>query len=166
MNLRNNKGYTGIDISVAMIIILIFIPTIFGIVYNMQKTRARTERQVVAVNIATDILEIVKSLNYENVDVSEEGELNNLLKQRYTLSSYNSNIDTQEEKFSQYSYYTFVGTNNEHYRIQVGILNHFPEGEENTDGTGYVKQVKVIVTYPVGNTTKNINISTVVKNEN
>ncbi len=166
MNLRNNKGYTGIDISVAMIIILIFIPTIFGIVYNMQKTRARTERQVVAVNIATDILEIVKSLNYENVDVSEDGELNNLLKQRYTLSSYNSNIDSQEENFSQYSYYTLIGTNNEHYRIQVGILKHVPEGEENIDTAGYVKQVKVIVTYPVGNTTKNINISTVVKNEN
>ena len=166
MNLRNNKGYTGIDISVAMIIILIFIPTIFGIVYNMQKTRARTERHVVAVNIATDILEIVKSLNYENVDVSEDGELNNLLKKIYTLSSYNSNIDTQEENFSQYSYYTFVGTNNEHYRIQVGILKYFPEEEENIDSSGYVKQVKVIVTYPVGNTTKNINISTVVKNEN
>ena len=34
MNLRNNKGYTGIDIAIAMIIILIFVPTIFGIVYK------------------------------------------------------------------------------------------------------------------------------------
>ena len=43
MNLRNNKGYTGVDISVAMIIILIFIPTIFAVVNSIRPALVVTD---------------------------------------------------------------------------------------------------------------------------
>ena len=42
-NLRKNNGFAGIDISISMIIILIFIPTIFGIVYNIGKINAEVK---------------------------------------------------------------------------------------------------------------------------
>ena len=165
MNLKNNKGYTGIDISVAMIIILIFVPTIFGIVYNLQKTRARTEREASAINIATDILEIAKSLNYEEINLSD-GTFKTSLDSIYTSSNYNSNIDISEEDYT-YVYYTYADDeNNVHYRIQVGVLIYFPESETNPSTDGLIKQVKAIVTYPIGNTTKSINISTVLQNNN
>ncbi len=162
INLRNNKGYTGIDISIAMIIILIFIPTIFGIVYNMQKYRTRTEREASALNIATDILELAKSLDYSNINFEDTGVLKEILNTKYSQSEVNSSIDINEDGYV-YDYYTTIGTNNEHYRIQIGILKYFPENVvENNDG--FVKKVKVIVTYPIGNSTKSINISTVLKN--
>ena len=165
MNLRNNKGYTGIDISVAMIIILIFVPTIFGFVYNIQKTKARTERETNAVNIATDVLEVAKSLNYQDISFEDTSDFKNMINNKYTNTDNNSSIDISENGYT-YEYFTTTGKNNEHYRIQVGILKYFPENEENTDTEGYVKQVKVIVTYPVGNTTKSINISTIIQNKN
>lgn len=51
MDLRKNQGFTGVDISISMIIILIFIPTIFGMVYNIQKTNQSVNRKSTAVGI-------------------------------------------------------------------------------------------------------------------
>ena len=53
--LKKNNGFAGIDISISMIIILIFIPTIFGIVYNVGKTNAEVKRKTKAISIAHDI---------------------------------------------------------------------------------------------------------------
>ena len=67
---KKNSGFAGIDISISMIIILIFIPTIFGIVYNIQKINADVKRKSTAVNIATNVLEIVKSEAYSDITAS------------------------------------------------------------------------------------------------
>ena len=71
INLKENKGFAGIDISISMIIILIFIPTIFGIVYNIGKANAEVKRKSTATSIASDVLEIIKSENYVDVDVQK-----------------------------------------------------------------------------------------------
>ena len=165
MNFKSNKGYTGIDISVAMIIILIFIPTTFGIVYSLQRTRARTEREATAINIATDILEIAKSLNYSDIVLSNSNDsaFKTRLESRYTSATFNGTLDALESNYD-YAYYTYADVNNKHYRIQVGVLKYYPDGEENTEDIDFVKRVKVNVTYPVGNSTKSIDISTVLQN--
>jgi hypothetical protein len=51
MNFRKNQGFAGVDISISVIIILIFIPTIFGIVYNIGKTNGDLKRKSKAVDI-------------------------------------------------------------------------------------------------------------------
>ncbi len=51
MNLRNNNGFTGIDIAIAVIIILIFIPTVFGITYNIHKTNRAIDAETEATSI-------------------------------------------------------------------------------------------------------------------
>ena len=153
--LRSNKGYTGIDISIAMIIILIFVPTIFGIVYNLQKSRIKTEREATAVNIAVDILEIARSLNYNDLNLTE-GEFKTILDNKYEVSSQNSNTEND-------AYYTFISDKDNRYKIQVSVLKYTPENISNTDD--FVKQVKVIVTYPIENTTNSIDISTVIQNK-
>lgn len=142
MKLKNNKGYTGIDSSIAIIIILIFVPTIFGIVYNLQNTRARTERKVTALNIATDILEIVRSLDYSDINLEYNGTLKNSLNNKYTTSDYNSSIDSSEEGYA-YTYYTHEGENNVHYRIQLGILKYVPENVIDTTTDGFLKKLKL-----------------------
>ena len=157
MNFKNNKGYTGIDISIAMIIILIFIPTIFGIVYNLQKTRARTERKAVAINIATDVLEIAKSLNYSEVFISNENsEFKTLLNNKYSSLEISNNTVN----------FNYSDVNNIHYKIQVTVSNYYPADIEVQDQNDLVKQITVEVMYPVGNSTKSINISTVLQNKN
>ena len=157
MNFKSNKGYTGIDISIAMIIILIFIPTIFGIVYNLQKARARTEREAVAINIATDVLEIAKSLNYSEVSISNENsEFKTLLNNKYSnLQNSNNTVNCN-----------YSDVNNIHYKIQVTVSNYYPADIEVQDQNDLVKQITAEVMYPVGNSTKSINISTVLQNKN
>lgn len=157
MNFKSNKGYTGIDISIAMIIILIFIPTIFGIVYNLQKARARTEREAIAINIATDVLEIAKSLNYSEVFISNENsEFKTLLNNKYSnLQNSNNTVNCN-----------YSDVNNIHYKIQVTVSNYYPADIEVQDQNDLVKQITAEVMYPVGNSTKSINISTVLQNKN
>lgn len=157
MNFKSNKGYTGIDISIAMIIILVFIPTIFGIVYNLQKIRSRTERETIAVNIATDVLEIAKSLNYSEVFISNENsEFKTILNNKY------SNLEISNNTVNC----NYSDVNNIHYKIQVTVSNYYPADIEVQDQNDLVKQITAEVMYPVGNSTKSINISTVLQNKN
>ena len=157
MNLRNNKGYTGIDISVAMIIILIFIPTTFGIVYNMQKTRVRSERVANCINVATDVLELAKNMDYSEVIISENSEFIRNLNNNYLDLQILENTDNIVNC-------SYIDNSNVHYKIEVSITNQYPSEIQESEKRDYVKKITVTVTYPVGNTTKSINISTVLKN--
>lgn len=135
MNLKNNKGYTGVDISIAMIIIMIFIPTLLAISYSIQKTSNEVKRKAEAVFIATEILESTKGMSFENLDNMEEEE----------------NISLLEEKYSK----------DVSYDINIEVENYYPEEVNEEDREDLVKKIKVIVTYPTGNKTKSIDISTV-----
>ena len=94
---KKNSGFAGIDISISMIIILIFIPTIFGIVYNIQKINADVKRKSTAVNIATNVLEIVKSEAYSDITASGN-KLNTDIKKKYEASTY-KNTDREENGY-------------------------------------------------------------------
>ncbi len=155
MNLKNSKGYTGVDISVAMIIILIFIPTIFGVIYNIQKTNSHVERESEAVRIATDIIENAKSFDYNDLTITRLYQ--ELISGNYNTSTYTINGQIGDN----YRYLSKTGSKNEHYQIQVYLENYYPEGVTQED---LVKKIKVTVIYPTGNITKTIDISTLIIN--
>lgn len=138
MNLKKNKGYAGIDISISIIIILIFIPTIFAITYNIQALNSETQREGIALNIATAILEKAKAIGYENVSVNG--------------ISYGT-IDHE-------GVYYHIGPNKEHYKIEISVSNYYPEGTVDSEKKDLIKKVNAKVTYPVGNTEKKVEIST------
>lgn len=152
-NFAKNNGFAGIDISISMIIILIFIPTIFGIVYNIGKINAEVKRKTAAINIATNVLEIIKMEDYSNLNI-QNSTLNEDLSTKYEKSTY-TNTEKEETGYS-YVYYKTEGSKNEHYQIQIGIKNYYPSDIDKLD---YVKQVKVRVFYPYGNSVKDIDIS-------
>ena len=158
--LKKNKGFTGIDISISVIIILIFIPTIFGIVYNIQKTNESVQRKTNAVGIATNIIEIIKKESYDDISENESGKLNQDLLNKYAKSTSNSEI-TEDEGYNGFLYYSCVGEKNEHYVIQVGIKNYYPSETEKED---LIKQINVKVFYPYGSKLKNVEIGTVAEN--
>ena len=135
MNLKNNKGYTGVDISIAMIIIMIFIPTLFGISYSVQKTSSEVKRKSEAIAIATDIIESAKTVSYNSLD-------------NLSAESYISSLETKYSK-------------NVSYDINIEVANYYPADVNEEDRVDQIKTVKVTVTYPIGNKTKSIDISTV-----
>ena len=147
MNFREENGFTGVDISIAVILILIFIPTIFGVIYNIRSAKGRTEREASSISQAIEILEESKGNGIENVET-------------YLKSKYGNNAETVGTG-------GFIATtvkNEVSYKIEVSYQYPSKYVESDPD-THFVKKVIVKVTYPTGNTTKTIEMSTILKKE-
>lgn len=184
MNLRNNKGYTGVDASVAIIICMLFIPTIFGMTYNIKKTEAGSTRKGYATELATEVLSAVKLVKYEDIDkgftmaeeqtldeqeenLDEESKTNTFLKQIKPkfdgAGETNTTIFGEENNNYKYRYFSKNGTNGEIYLIQVVAMNFYPENDNaNQD---IIKKVKVVVAYSVGSKKEKVELSFVTENE-
>ena len=67
MKLRNNNGFTGIDVSIALIVLLIFIPMLFEIIYNLKKVNQSVNRESTALDIAVNVIEDTKLEQYDNI---------------------------------------------------------------------------------------------------
>ena len=153
MNLRKNGGFTGVDVSIAIIIILIFVPTIFGTVYNIQLSNNWVRRESEALNIATTILETAKSMEYSKVNLDDEdSEFVFKLRQKYNR---NSSVN--------YNEYYFNGQEDDMYKINVTVSNYYPDGTTQENKKDLIKKVKAEVTYPVGKNQKTLDMSTYLK---
>ena len=164
MNLKNNKGYTGVDVSVAIILIMLFIPTIFGMTYNIRKARADIAKKSYATKIATEIIGYAKLAGYEKI-ASNQFWNDNFWTSKYSETSNSVNF-VEDTNYYDYKYYYLVNnseTNNGNYVIQVGLGNYFAPGS----ATAYIiKKVKVVVAYDlVGTELKKVEIVFPIVNE-
>lgn len=149
MNLKNNKGYVITDVSIAIIILLIFIPVIMGMVYGIDTSKLSTEIKSEAINIAINTIEAAKGLPIEEVTQSNVlTEVSNMEAfETYTIS----NKDTK----------TIIETNKASYELEVNVVDY--NTSNNNADPNLVKTVTATVTYKVKGTEKNIELSTVVK---
>ena len=67
MNFRNNKGITGTDISVSLIIIVLFVGIISTLVYNFSAESKEINRKSQAIDIAISKIESMKQSNYDEI---------------------------------------------------------------------------------------------------
>lgn len=67
--IKNEKGFTLIDIIVALIIILLFMSVISVLFFNITKTSKEIERESQATYIATNIMESYKSKKYDDIPI-------------------------------------------------------------------------------------------------
>lgn len=67
MNLKSQKGFTGIDITVAVIIITLFMSIIATVFFNLNQTAKSLERKTEATYIAIDVIEKIKALDYNDI---------------------------------------------------------------------------------------------------
>lgn len=155
MNLRKNNGFTGVDISIAIIIMLIFVPTIFGSVYNIQKSNNMVKRESASINIATNVLEIAKGIDYSNLTASVmKTKLDKIRKYEF--------ISEETIDGADILHYSTTGEDGEYYKIDVTISNYYPDGIEDTDKKDIVKKIDTVVTYTVAQKQKTVEISTVI----
>ena len=134
MNFRKNRGYVATDASIAVIVLLIIIPTITGIVFNINQTNNKIDRKTQALNIAVNTIEASKSLSFQNL--SKE----NIIKQLNDAKIYANTIDNEG---------TLAVTNNS-YKINITVVS-----KETTK-----KSVTAKVEYKSGNKTENIELTT------
>ena len=149
MNFRNNKGFTGVDISVSLIVIVLFVSIIATLLYNFGITSKAVNRKATATDIAIlKIEEIKQSNNYdtleqdfagiENLDLDENGQI--IQGGPYTVT-------ISVEKYIDSDYAQNLTT------------------EEKNNMKDVIKIVTVMVEYTVGNNKEGFDISTVITKE-
>lgn len=146
MNLKNNKGYVITDVSIAIIILLIFIPVIMGMVYGIDTSKLSTEIKSEAINIAINTIEAAKGLPIEDVTQG------NILTEVSNMGTYN-NADITGT-------IVVIETSKASYKLEVNVEDY--NTINNNADSNVVKTVTAIVTYKVKGTEKNIELSTVV----
>lgn len=77
MKLKDNKGVTGIDIAVAVVILILFVSLITGLFYNLSTSTKRIDRKVVATNIAVDTIEKMKLVEFNKLTETERKNIEN-----------------------------------------------------------------------------------------
>lgn len=168
MKIKNNKGYVAIDASIAVLILLIIIPTIAGMIYNVNKSNNFIERKTEAINIAVNTIEIVKGIG-ANGELNETTVRNNIA-ELYTLTE--EDVYTMVENINdKINSITGTITNNENtYKIKIDIQD-YANTQEATDKqtetgieieSGLVKIVEVTVEYRSGKETKSIKLNTAI----
>ena len=137
MKIKDEKGFTGIDITVAVIIIMLFMTLIGTIFYNITASHRQLERKTEAKYIAIDVMEKLKAQNYNDLIVGE----------------YNNNTIAKILKDEIIE---------EGYSLKVTIENYKTQ-EKDYD---LVKIITVKVEYKVGKNTENVELKTTVTREN
>lgn len=147
MNVKSQKGFTGIDITIAIIVITLFVSIISVVFYNITISSKKIERKTEATYIAQDVIEKIKALNYDDVIETEGTEP----------------VEISEYKKSD----TLIIDNKEYdsaYTIEIKVKKYVPNsnGQENNDSNDLVKIVNVNVLYKIGKEVENVELTTTI----
>lgn len=121
INIHSEKGFTGVDLTIAILILVLFVSIITTIFYNIYISSTSIKRSTIANGYAMYILEAIEKENYEAI---------------YTNSPAIQNI-IQKEKIAR------------GYTVTVAV-EKYNETTGNTDKEDLVKTVTVTVEYKVG----------------
>ena len=67
MKIKNNKGVVGVDIAVAIVILITFVGIIVGMFSNLAVTSRRVERKTVATKLAVEVIEGIKTIEFAQI---------------------------------------------------------------------------------------------------
>ena len=139
MNLKSEKGFTGVDIAIAVIVLFIFVSIIAVLSYNYTSLSKKVEYEAQATYIAIDEIEKVKNEGFE-------------VYANYNADSGNI-IDTD-----------LLGDNEGfHKAIKVEDYTDLPEGEGKV--ANLVKKVTVTISYMFKGQEQRVELSTILSKE-
>lgn len=139
MDFKSQNGFTGIDITVAVIIITLFMSIIATVFFNLNLTATSLERKTEATYIAIDVLEKIKALDYD--EIVQDIQLIKDIKQNSEKEGYSIDV-----KIENYTNQTNIDVNDN----EIDDL---------------VKTIIVKVEYKVGKNTENVELKTTVTRE-
>lgn len=158
MNFKSEKGFTGVDITVALIVILLFMSLIAVLFFNITKSSKSIDRKSEATYIATSVIEGFKSMEYDDIPITgqeDDDAWENVI-----------NSIENEERFISYNGVKITDTIQikDGYTCKVKVYNHVPdnikETGENAQNNDLVKVIKVRVEYKIGNEIESVNLTT------
>ncbi len=144
MLIKQEKGFTGIDIAISIVIITIFIAVIGNLIVNINLNSKNTERESIATSYAVKEIEKIKALgyieDYENKGIEKEDKLED------------ADIDDINGKFSG-------------FHKTITIRDYVLIKNDNTKEPNLLKELKVEISYKIANKEQKIEISTYVTKE-
>ena len=147
MNIRKEKGVTGIDISIAIVVLFIFVSLIASLIYNYNVSVKESTRKTQALNLAIDEIEKVKKNGFSKYEKLDKNS-----------TQYNNDGTKIENNQS------IAG--NEGFFKTIKITDYTDiKGNEN-EQKDIVKRVTVIISYNSKGESQEIELSTLLTKEN
>lgn len=154
MNLRNNKGYTGSDIIISILIIMIFIPTIVALIYSIDTKNNEVERKNYAMTLSCNIIETLKSIDIDKLKSEENlDDINNKIR---NFKASDSEITDEDGKIT----FSSEDTDGNRYVVFIKIEDYKDYSGESNIEDNVVKKITVTTEYRINKDTKNVEIST------
>ena len=144
MSIKEEKGISGIDIVVSVIILTIFITLIGNIITNINLNSKDIERKTQATSYAVDEIETIKAIGY--------------------LATYEDKGINQEDIISEQDINDESG-NFTGYHKKVTIKDYQLIKNDTTKEKNVLKQLTVEISYKSRSKDKNIQISTYITKE-
>ena len=139
MNLREQKGFTGSDIIISVIILFIFVSLIATLFYNFSTSNKDIERKSEAVNIAVTEIEQIKNNSFETYEGISVANGNNV----------------------RFSNEPVTGKTGYYKTIEIQDYNDI-DPEKQAD---VVKKVIVTITYKFKNQDQTVKLATIISKE-
>ena len=151
MKIKNNKGLTGVDVTIAVVILAIFVSLIANMFYNVSQIGNAVNRKSEATYVAVQVIEAAKQVDYDDLPTGETEDTTVI-----TLEELNTLL-SEENKIVLKNGYS-VDINVENYKKIKGET----EGEELED---ILKRVTVTVKYNEKAKAQTVELTTVVERE-
>ena len=144
MLVKDEKGLTGVDITISIIVMTIFMAMIANLIVNIKLNTQDIKRKSTATSYAVQEIEKIKAQGYIN---------------DYDSMGINSEETLKDEDI--YNNSEFSG-----YHKKVTIKDYVLVVDKNTKTKDIVKEITVEISYKLGSEDKKIVISTYVSKEN
>lgn len=141
MRMKSERGITTIDITVAIILITLFVAIIAILMYQINANSASTKRNSEATSYAIAEIEKLKAQDFDTLVDTDE-----------TTNQFENITDETTNQATGYS-----------KRITITDYANLPENiDDETIVSGLVKQVTVEIAYQDGDTMQTVDLSTVI----
>ena len=157
MKLKNEKGFVVTDITVAIIILLLFMSLISVLFFNITKNSKDIERQSQATYIAMEAIEAVKTKQYDDVELTNGDQQIVKTGSNYTYQGNTSVVSLERDIKAE-----------EGYSPTIKVENYIPEKYQgqNLENTDLIKIITVNVNYKLGGEIKTVTLKTTISREN
>jgi hypothetical protein len=148
MDVKNNKGITGVDITISIVILGLFISLITSMFYNVTVIGKTVNRKADAVYLAVQVIEALKQIGYNELPTGEKDETS-----VYTLEELNEKLE-EEKKI----------TLKNGYSVSI-LVENYRKIKSDTTLEDILKRITVKVNYKEQDKEKSVELNTVIVNE-
>ena len=158
-NLKNEKGATGADIVVALSIIVLTVSVISMVYINLTNGSKNVNRTAGATRIATNILENIDKMSYEQYNKTFE-DLTKKTEDGWGVSEDKTTVTFDpKKKTTQGTEKIFETKIPKGYKVELISQNIYPEGVA-LPKYDLIKKINVKVTFTVSKTEQNVSLYT------